>query len=272
MFSFLDRLSKGTGLFVSPYDKRDYKFSDLVPVEAVNIPSEYSTPNIPDFRYDQGSTSMCCSCAYNMIRFMQEQDKDQSKIPVKFSVVFNYGNRIDGEETMEGMYLRSCLKKGLEGSIPFEMLPGYFSTRKCVDLVNKNKDMYLELAHPFRINSYYQCTSRTQIQQAIIETKAVLAGIYVYDSFYKPDKDGNVNYSPFKNFKNHGGHAVVIFGWKTDSKGKLWWHVINSWGNEYGINGTCWVPENNPFVESPWAIVDDVTETKWNEYKLKMLK
>ena len=165
------------------------------------------------------------------------------------------------------MYLRSVCKKGREGSIPWSVFPGFFTYAKCKIQFTMNKSKWLEMAKPFRISSFYQCTSREQIQQAIIECKAVLAGINVLECIYRVGKDGVVNYDKNRDLRSFGGHAVTVVGWRTDENNNLWYKVINSWGEDYGDKGIMWIPEKYPWLEQPWAIVDYVMETKWEDYK-----
>lgn len=257
------------GLLPSPYDKRDYKFKDLVPVGAFQIPDDYESPNLipPDKIFNQGASNMCCACAFSYIRYMQESKNNQSGITELFSPTFTYGNRLPGER-FEGMYMRSCCKKAKQdGSLPISVLSGFYSYPKCEELVGKDLSKYKKLAYPFRISSYYQCNSRKQIQMAIIETGAVLCGVWVFDCLYKPEKLTNiVRYNPNKDIRNDGGHAVTLVGWKT-VRGRLYWKLLNSWGKEWGDNGYAWIPESYPFIESPIAIMDSITEVKWKKYK-----
>ena len=268
MTDFRDKYGDNyVGIYASPYDERDYKLDELIPKGAIDIPKEYSSKE-PPFIYDQGKSSECAACSYNTIRFMQESDIESggSGITEKFSPSFTYGNRLDGED-FEDMYLRSVCKKGRDGSIPWSVYPGFYTYAKCKLQFTLNKTHWLELARPFRISSFYQCTSREQIQQAIIECKAVLAGINVLECIYKVGKDGIVNYDKNKDLMSFGGHAVTVIGWRTDENNQLWYKVVNSWGYDYGDNGIMWIPEKYPWLEQPWAIVDYVMETKWEEYK-----
>ena len=65
----------------------------------------------------------------------------------------------------------------------------------------------------------------------------------------------------------HNGNTVQEI--ETDKEGKLWYKAINSWGRSYGKNGTMWIPEEFPWLENPWAIVDHRTKTKWDNYRNK---
>ncbi len=265
--SFERMFADTNNLYQSPYDSRDYKFKDLVPVGSFPIPDSYETPRTP-FIFNQGDSSMCCAASFSMIRYMQESDVSAggSGITEPFSPTFTYANRIDGED-FEGMYVRSCCKKGREGALPYSVLPGFYSLGEAKRRFNKDKEKYLEMAKPFAISSFYQCSSREQTQMAIMQTKAVIGAINVYKCVYTPDSDGYIRYSRFIHRKSDGGHAVVLCGWKRDKSGKLWWRMQNSWGRDYGDEGRVWIPEDMPWLDNPYAIVDTNFETKWAEYK-----
>ncbi len=260
------------GIIQSPYDSRDYKYSDLVPCKTARIknklPAAYESPMTP-FVYDQGDSQECASCSYNLVRFMQESNiqKGGSGIDEPFAPSFNYANRLPGEE-FEGMYLRSICKKGKEGSIPYSEFPGFYSYIDCKLRFVRNKYKWLEMAKPFAISSYYQCTDRTSVKSAIVELGGVIGGVWVYDSFYNPDKDQIIHYDKTTDVQNYGGHAIVICGYK-EIDDKLYWRIQNSWGTSWGYYGRAWIPEDYPWLESPWAVVDYNFETKWKEYKEK---
>lgn len=259
-------IKKGLGLIKSPVDKRDYKFKDLF-LGVMKIPDNYSS-EIPSFIYDQGESSMCCACAYNTIRYIQESSKDQSELTEKLSPCFTYGNREDGQD-YEGMLLRDCCKKGREGSILFNELPYFCTEAQAKEHVNANKQDYLTKANPFRISSFYTCNTREEIQQAVMLTKGVLIGIPVYKCFYEPDKDGKIQYSKKTRGSSYGGHAQALVGWITDENGKLWWKLINSWGEDWGVGGISYIPEDYPWMDDGYVIVDEITEMKFKDYNIK---
>lgn len=252
-------------LYKSPYDSRDYHFRDLILAGSIAVPENYETEKTP-FIYNQGKSSMCAACAYNTLRYLQE--KDQSGITEPFAPAFNYANRPDNEN-FEGMYLRTVCKRGREGSIPWSEFPGFYSLANAKIKFKQNKDRYLEMAKPFRINSFYQCSSRQDIKTAIYTLKGVIAGIYVTNAFYNP-VNGYVRYDP-NDPENFGGHAILVVAWKTDENGEFWWGIQNSWGKEYN-NGRVWLSGDYPFIESPYAVVDNTNEIKWLEYKKKYLE
>ena len=219
------------GLIKSPYDSRDYKFKDLR-LGGIFLPDEYETKEFP-FVYDQGKTFMCCACAYSALRYLQESDDETGTgLTEPFSPTFTYGNR-DAEETFEGMYLRSCCKRGRYGSLLLRELNEWCSTERAMTLVNSRRDEYFKKAEPYKIASFYVCRSREEIQTAIYTTKGVIIGIPTYRCLNRPNTDGTVSYNPNKDITDNGGHAVLLTGWKIIN-GKFYWRLLNSWGKGWG--------------------------------------
>lgn len=251
------------GLLKSPYDSRDYRFKDLR-LGGVFIPDEYESEEFP-FVYDQGRTMMCCACAYSALRYLQESDNiTGTGLTEPFSPTFTYGNR-EPDEDFEGMYLRSCCKRGRYGSLLLRELNEWCSTQKAMLLVNQKKEEYFKKAEPYKISSFYVCRSREEIQTAIYTTKGVIIGIPTYKSLNRPDANGIVRYNPRTDVNDNGGHAVLLTGWKIIN-GKFHWRMLNSWGRKWGQNGYCWLPEEYPWMEDAYAIVDDLTNKRFEEY------
>ena len=73
MNNFENKFGQTNNLYKSPYDSRDYKFKDLVPLGAFKIPDNYETERTP-FIFDQRTSSMCCAASFSTIRYMQEAD------------------------------------------------------------------------------------------------------------------------------------------------------------------------------------------------------
>ena len=249
------------GLIPSPYDRRDYKFSEIAPLGTPNIPKEYESDRFP-FVYDQGSSSMCCACAYNAIRFLQESESSNLQEPL--SPAFTYGNQ-DDNETFEGMYLRSCCKRGRDGSILLRELPGFFSKQDAMNIVRINHEKYFPKAENYRIDRFFVCNSRIEIQQAIMQYKGVMTGIPIYDCMFLVDKDGIVRYDTSKDVVSAGGHAIAITGWRLINQ-DFYWVVLNSWGTGWGENGYCYLPESYPWIDSAYVVVDDENSKVYEDY------
>lgn len=251
------------GCIPQPKDKRDWKLDKLLTVSAVQLPREY-LPDYGDFTYDQGRSSECCACSYCYIRHLQEMDKEnQSGFKEPFSPSFQYANR-DASENFEGMYLRSACKRGVEGSLPWKYFPNFYSLHKCQEIFQKNRIKFLNIAHPYRISSFYTVNTEQEIKTAVYLTKGVLIGIMITEPFYHPNKDGVIDYS-YDNMKQYGGHALCIDGYKYIND-KLYLRIKNSWGKNWGVeNGHCYISFDDYQkykIDEGYVLVDEVNELK----------
>lgn len=253
------------GLLKSPYDKRDYKLKQYLPLGAIEIPDHYESPEV-SFVYNQGTSSECCACAFSSLRYLQESE--QSGLSEAFSPTYTYGSR-EPLEVYEGMYIRNCLKKARSvGSILYRELPDFYPVSQAMSLVNAKKAEYLEKGNPFRISSFYVCRSRVEMQTAIMTCKGIMTGIPVFDRMYNIGSDGLVPYDPNIDTQSNGGHCILITGWKTEND-KLYWRCLNSWGQEYGDHGYFWIAEEYPFIEDAYTITDDIIEETFADYRKK---
>lgn len=261
--NYKEMYGKFLGCLQSTYDKRDYKFNAICKALNVEIPDEYITPDA-GFTYNQEQSCQCCACAYSYIRVLQEMDNKQSELKDKFCPSFTYANRKEGQD-YEGMYIRECCKKGREGSVLFNEMRFPADYPQAKEEFLSRKDELLYKANPFRISSFYRAETRREIQTAIMKTKAVILSIPVFDCFYNPDKNGFVNF--VQGQKSEGNHAVVFDGWKMID-GKIYWHMKNSWGSKWGNlgDGHCWLPEEYPWNDDPFVLVDEVTDMKFIKY------
>lgn len=254
------------GCIPQPKDIRDWKLDKLITLNAVQLPREY-LPDYGDFTYNQGRSSECCACSYCYIRHLQESDvENQSGLTEPFSPSFQYANR-DEEDNYEGMMLRKCCLKGREGSIPWHYFPNFYSLNKCKEIFQKNKIKFLNIAHPYRISSFYTVNTEQEIKTAVYLTKGVLIGIMITDPFYYPNQDGIIDYSHDK-MNQQGGHSMVIDGWKYIGD-KLYLRIKNSWGKEWGVeNGHCYMSFEDYkkySIEEGYVLVDEVDEIKLAE-------
>lgn len=256
------------GCLPQPKDKRDWKFRKYIKplLKAIYLPDNYES-NVPnDFVFDQENSDQCCACAYSVVRMIQEYD--QSGLNEPFSPSFTYANRRIGEYEGDGMMLRDCCKQGKYGSILWSEFPYFYSYKEARKIFNKNKDKFLEHAYPFRINSFYTAHSDLEIMQAIYLTKAVLIGIKVTEPFYHPNELGYIDYSD-DNETSEEGHALLIKGWKTVD-GIRYWIIQNSWGSEWGNNGTGYIRFDDLrkyLMDDVYVLVDETNEIRIEKYK-----
>ena len=260
---------KNLGLFPSPYDPEQWKFKDAVPLAAFKIPDNYITPNAYKYSFDQKDSSQCASTSYSYVRMLQEADKEQSELEGYFSPTWNYGRRVIGAYKGEGMMIAELCKGGRKfGSVLFDELKYPCSYPEAERLTKERENELMQKGEPFKITSYYTCTSRREIQIAIMETKAVLIGVPCFDSIFEPDDEGKVRYIPGQT--NSGGHCVSIIGWLTDDEG-FWWVVKNSWGayTKFKDGTSFLLSQDYPWMDECYVLVDNKTDLKFKEYKEK---
>lgn len=114
-------------------------------------------------------------------------------------------------------------------------------------------------AAPYRIATYgpVDVGDVAAMQQAIMHAPVLIA-IPVPESggIEDPIADGqggwNVLYPP-GNAQVIGGHAIMLYGWKTDASGNLWWLLRNSWGAGWADNGSAWLDSAHPIWEC-WSL------------------
>lgn len=77
-----------------------------------------------------------------------------------------------------------------------------------------------------------------QVCRALASGNPVVCGIPIFSSFETPDvAETGVVPMPNSADKYMGGHAILICGYYTDSKGYLWLMCRNSWGEKWGDKG-----------------------------------
>lgn len=91
------------------------------------------------------------------------------------------------------------------------------------------------------INEYRWCFNTRDIREAVITEGPVVLGIPWYEGMYSTQQNGLVSVSG----KKVGGHAILITGYYPKMRfGKGSYEVFrwrNSWGSDYGINGSGWI-------------------------------
>lgn len=254
----IDSKKFGTGCMMSPYDIRDYQFSDIVVgLSRERFPKEY-IPNYGIKPFDQGTTSMCCACAVAMSRYIFEiEDSGNTKL---FSPGYIYANRTnsvvcEGIYEGEGMYLKDALKQLCHSGDCFY---DYFDEFGLYDDLKKSyisKSATLDQnAYPFRTSSYYAVKTEKEIMKAILSTGSVITSFLVTSGWYYVEKDGII--PTFGSIE--GAHAVLIIGWKIIDN-KKYWIILNSWGDQWGDNGLGYIETTSLILES-YCIIDDVKE------------
>lgn len=112
---------------------------------------------------------------------------------------------------------------------------------------------YKDLSSDYRSRNYRylnteaeQLSFRDGMLRALTNNHPVLIGLSLDKSFMHPQK-GFIPTPALKNFNSDGGHAMLVVGYgpfnPEDQKAR-YWKVINSWGGNWGVDGTCFIKDD----------------------------
>lgn len=222
------------GYIPSPKDLRDYKINKIHKAEA--LPSRFIVKHSQI--KDQGAVNSCVAHAISEILETHDQ--------INYSTGWIYGYRPQGYYKGEGMVTSQALKTvNRKGYINNSTFNHNEEVPKAIELVDKDLDNLLFIAEHKKVNSYARLNSIGEIKRAIYSTKKpVLVAINVGTNGIELD-DNYVAHIPDS---TDGGHQLVCYGWIEE--GLL---IQNSWGSNWGNNGTFVLPYEYPIQEA-WVI------------------
>jgi len=227
------------GVIPSPPDERDYRYSAYARVYR-ELPAEFS---LTTRRVDnQGAVGACVACSLGLAKDWQEE-RETGK-PMCFSRQFIYSNRASTHHQGSGMVPREALAQLRHyGACQEYLWPG---------LVEYGRETWpegvLKAAAPYKVTTYVRVEQSfiPEIKSAVYELGPVLYCVPVHSNF-RPDADGKI---PMPSGSLLGYHAMAIIGWRPGG-----WLVQNSWGEDWGLAGCCWIPWDYPSLEI-WAVTD----------------
>lgn len=255
------------GAIKSPKDERDYKYSNVKRTANVQLPSKFVLDILPV--RNQGKAGTCVGFATTVIQEADSMTKKEKEI---LSPLFHYAKckAIDGIKT-EGTTLRASMKALADNGICKEKLYPYKDTQDIINLRFPTITSAVSSdARNRKIIGYSQVNTKREVKEAIFNENGVLAGIFVTESFVKP-QNGCVGYL---NGDIYGYHAIPIIGW--DDKRELLFKyndgtterytgcfiIKNSWGDTWGDKGIGYIPYD----------VFDIEEPDEAPYKFKLIE
>ncbi|MDD3364930.1 MAG: C1 family peptidase, partial [Syntrophomonas sp.] len=249
--------------FPSPYDPRDYIYTDLIgaaedePAVAIDY-----RPNLPPV-FDQEQRGSCVACASTWTIKAYEEIKQGDYPTDGLSAAFLYSlcKQNDGMPSEEGTQPKTAMKVLQKyGVCPENIMPYSTLTDLPVPQVPQVSGKALDAGAVFRIETYAQlCSSydltRNQVldamRQALKREGPFMIALLVYDNF-EPDEN---YFLPLPEGSVRGGHAVGIVG-DLPSRGCL--ILRNSWGSNWGDQGYAYLPYEwiNKMSNMGWCVLE----------------
>lgn len=237
------------GAIFSGTDVRDYKA--VYTASATKFPKEFELKTVRI--KNQGAVGSCV--AHSLSSIIEYYNSVQNGDTTEMSIGYIYGNRTTSEHKGSGMIMRDALEVVRKfGDVPKSDFFSGFSLDNvevpiAISLYELNKYSLYERGYPHRISQYCRVDSVNAIKASLYAGNPVLMAMTWYDDMEVVDGILTTSYDGYA-----GGHCMFIYGW--DERG---WKVQNSWGEDWGINGTMIVPYDM-YIEECWTLTDDIIE------------
>jgi len=232
------------GAIFSGVDVRDYKM--VCTATAYDFPEEFELETVRI--KNQGAVGSCVAHALSSI--IEYYNATQRGDKTEMSTGYIYGNRSNSEHKDSGMIMRDALDVVKKyGDVPKEHFPQNVETPMALKLYERKADELYDIGRPNRISEYCRINTVTAAKLALSAGVPLLMAMEWYADMHLEDGVLKTNYSGYE-----GGHCMFIYGW--DERG---WKIQNSWGKDWGINGTFILPYEIGMAEC-WAVLDDIIE------------
>lgn len=232
------------GAIFSNIDVRDYKM--VCTANAHEFPSEFELKTVRV--KDQGAVGSCVAHALSSI--VEYYNATQRNDTTEMSVGYIYGNRTNSDHKDSGMVMRDALDIIRNfGDVPYVDFPYNVETPQAIKLYQKKADELYDVGHPNRISEYCRIDTISAAKMALSSGVPLLMAMEWYADMKLEDGVLTTDYVGYE-----GGHCMFIYGW--DERG---WKVQNSWGENWGTNGTFILPYDMCMAEC-WAVIDNIIE------------
>lgn len=214
--------------------------------EAVDLRNEYMPPIV-----DQGALGSCTAnaLASGFREYLLRKEKGDK---TRLSRLYLYWHERELTNTINedsGAYLRDGMKVlqklgcAPEADFPYE-----------IDrFTEQPSDQAEQHAGAYRISEYHRVPSLEGLKVALSEGYPVVFGAEIFSSF-ESERVAKTGIVPMPRFweRSLGGHAMLAVGYNDPKQ-----HVIvrNSWGDQWGDNGYCYIPYRyfEKYVTDMWV-------------------
>jgi hypothetical protein len=237
-FSTGGNLNRDTFAKAEVYEGLDESKTDL--------PEYISLLKFSPNRLNQGQQGSCVawSSAYAARTILESASKGIDPNTTAFSPSFMY-NQI-GLEGCQGSYIIRAMQNLTQvGAVPFNDFP--YTDKECTTQPN---GQLINEAGQNKIVGFTRLTGNENtsqidiyaIKQHLAKDVPVVIGMMVGGSFMQ-EMMGQEVWHPKEddyNMMGFGGHAMCVIGYDDRKEGGAF-QIMNSWGNDWGVNGIGWV-------------------------------
>jgi|GEM_PF-4050259 len=227
---------------------------------AAPLPPAYTDPIVASWLpvEDQSQSSMCVAFASTEIRrwWAEKLGGVAAKAPMLSApYVYARGHQLAGV-TAEGMEPVQAMEAlHAYGAPPWDADPLQPTDETVSQSIAASPASLDAAAAPYRVPTYgpVDVSDVAAVQRAIMHAPVLIAiPVPLTGGIEDPIPDGqggwNVLYPP-GDPQVIGGHAIMLFGWKTDAGGHVWWLLRNSWGASWASGGNAWIDSAHPIWE-----------------------
>ena len=243
---FVEQFSFGAALSEDEYYKADVyePLSTSTAFGDPQLPAQVSLLQYAPKRMQQGRQGSCVGWAssYGARTILQARSTGQNPNNVAFSPAFLYNHiALDG---CQGAYMNNAMEfLQQSGDLPFSEF-GY-DERSCSKTANSSQQT---AASQFRIKGYNRLSTGARdfavdmngVRQHLAAGAPVVIGMLVGGTFMHQMVGKNYWQPTQRDYSQQGfsGHAMCVIGYDDTNQAV---QIMNSWGPEWGDNGTAWV-------------------------------
>jgi len=243
-----EQLSTGGILDPKEFEKADvYEALDASKNE---LPEYVSLLKFAPQRLNQGQQGSCVawSSSYAARTIVEAASKGINPNETAFSPSFLYNQiKFDG---CQGSYIIRAMQSLTQvGSVPFNAFP--YDDKDCDKTPN---NQLIDIASAYKLQGFTRLTTNEStrgidlraIKEHLAKDVPVVIGMMVGGSFMQNMAGKEVWHPTDDDYTQmgFGGHAMCVIGYDDRKEGGVF-EIMNSWGNEWGINGVAFVRYND---------------------------
>ncbi len=220
-----------------PSDKNGTDWVYPVGAAPSELPENFSRRKFTRNVSNQGTVGSCVGQTLSVVFNDTTQCESVSLSPMW---IYKRAKRHDywaGEDYSGTSISGACLALKKEGACKEEFYPYHGSTEDYEPLTGAIAD-----ADRRKVIAFYNlAVHRIDEIKNLLLKESLACSIAVHSGFYAAKDDGIVVEAGYEASKYQGGHAMAIVGWKVID-GILHWEFQNSWGDNWGDDGFCFIP------------------------------